>query len=112
MKFAHFSHVWNKPGMAPAQRYEQLWRELALAEECRFDFGFCVEHHFNPQRKLDAIAVDLLHSRRCAHPKLSRSKWVAQRRKSALSFRTKREILVWPLCALWLFSSFTCVRAL
>ena len=31
MKFAHFSHVWNKPGMTAAARYEQLWRELALA---------------------------------------------------------------------------------
>ena len=48
MKFAHFSHVWNKPGMNAAQRYEQLWRELALADESGFDFGFCVEHHFNP----------------------------------------------------------------
>ena len=49
MKFAHFSHVWNKPGMTPAQRYEQLWRELALADKLGFDFGFTVEHHFNPQ---------------------------------------------------------------
>ena len=48
MKFAHFSHVWNKPGMTPAERYEQLWRELKLADESGFDFGFCVEHHFNP----------------------------------------------------------------
>ncbi len=48
MKFAHFSHVWNKPGMTAAQRYEQLWRELALADELDFDFGFAVEHHFNP----------------------------------------------------------------
>jgi alkanesulfonate monooxygenase SsuD/methylene tetrahydromethanopterin reductase-like flavin-dependent oxidoreductase (luciferase family) len=48
MKFAHFSHVWNKPGMTAASRYEQLWRELALADESGFDFGFCVEHHFNP----------------------------------------------------------------
>ena len=48
MKFAHFSHVWNKPGMTAAGRYEQLWRELALADESGFDFGFCVEHHFNP----------------------------------------------------------------
>ncbi|MDH3445300.1 MAG: LLM class flavin-dependent oxidoreductase [Deltaproteobacteria bacterium] len=48
MKFAHFSHVWNKPGMTPAQRYEQLWRELALADELGYDFGFTVEHHFNP----------------------------------------------------------------
>jgi alkanesulfonate monooxygenase SsuD/methylene tetrahydromethanopterin reductase-like flavin-dependent oxidoreductase (luciferase family) len=49
MKFAHFSHVWNKPGMTAAARYDQLWRELALADESGFDFGFCVEHHFNPR---------------------------------------------------------------
>jgi alkanesulfonate monooxygenase SsuD/methylene tetrahydromethanopterin reductase-like flavin-dependent oxidoreductase (luciferase family) len=48
MKFAHFSHVWNKPGMTAAQRYEQLWRELAACDELGFDFGFAVEHHFNP----------------------------------------------------------------
>jgi alkanesulfonate monooxygenase SsuD/methylene tetrahydromethanopterin reductase-like flavin-dependent oxidoreductase (luciferase family) len=48
MKFAHFSHVWNKPGMTAAQRYEQLWRELASCDELGFDFGFTVEHHFNP----------------------------------------------------------------
>jgi alkanesulfonate monooxygenase SsuD/methylene tetrahydromethanopterin reductase-like flavin-dependent oxidoreductase (luciferase family) len=48
MKFAHFSHVWGKPGMTPHQRYEQLWRELALCDELGFDFSFCVEHHFQP----------------------------------------------------------------
>ncbi len=48
MKFAHFSHTWNKPGMTAADRYEQLWRELELADELGFDFGFTVEHHFNP----------------------------------------------------------------
>ena len=48
MKFAHFSHVWNKPGMNAAERYTQLWRELAAADELDFDYGFCVEHHFNP----------------------------------------------------------------
>ena len=48
MKFAHFSHVWNKPGMTAAQRYEQLWRELTTCDELGFDFGFTVEHHFNP----------------------------------------------------------------
>jgi len=49
MNFAHFSHVWNKPGMTAAARYDQLWRELELADESGFDFGFCVEHHFNPR---------------------------------------------------------------
>ncbi len=46
MKFAHFSHVWNRLGMTPAERYEQLWRELALADDVGFDYGFAVEHHF------------------------------------------------------------------
>ena len=48
MKFAHFSHVWAKPGMTPHQRYEELWRELDLCDELGFDFSFCVEHHFRP----------------------------------------------------------------
>ena len=48
MKFAHFSHVWAKPGMNPHQRYEQLWRELGLCDELGFDYSFCVEHHFRP----------------------------------------------------------------
>jgi alkanesulfonate monooxygenase SsuD/methylene tetrahydromethanopterin reductase-like flavin-dependent oxidoreductase (luciferase family) len=48
MKFAHFAHVWNKAGMTPAQRYQQLWRELQLCDELGFDYGFCVEHHFRP----------------------------------------------------------------
>jgi alkanesulfonate monooxygenase SsuD/methylene tetrahydromethanopterin reductase-like flavin-dependent oxidoreductase (luciferase family) len=48
MKFAHFSHIWAKPGMTPHQRYEQLWRELALCDEVGFDHSFCVEHHFRP----------------------------------------------------------------
>jgi len=48
MKFAHFAHVWTKPGMSPNQRYEQLWRELQLCDELGFDYGFCVEHHFTP----------------------------------------------------------------
>ena len=48
MKFAHFSHVWNKPGMTAAERYAQLWRELAACDEIGFDSCFAVEHHFNP----------------------------------------------------------------
>ncbi len=48
MKFAHFAHVWGKPGLTPAQRYHQLWRELELCDELGFDYGFCVEHHFRP----------------------------------------------------------------
>jgi alkanesulfonate monooxygenase SsuD/methylene tetrahydromethanopterin reductase-like flavin-dependent oxidoreductase (luciferase family) len=48
MKFAHFAHVWGKPGVTPAERYRQLWRELQLCDELGFDYGFCVEHHFRP----------------------------------------------------------------
>jgi len=48
MKFAHFSHIWTKPDMTPHQRYEQLWRELALCDELDFNYGFCVEHHCRP----------------------------------------------------------------
>jgi alkanesulfonate monooxygenase SsuD/methylene tetrahydromethanopterin reductase-like flavin-dependent oxidoreductase (luciferase family) len=48
MRFAHFSHIWNKPGMTPHQRYEELWRELELCDALGFDFSFCVEHHFRP----------------------------------------------------------------
>jgi len=48
VKFAHFSHVWGKPGMSPHQRYEQLWRELIMCDALGFDYSFCVEHHFRP----------------------------------------------------------------
>ena len=48
MKFAHFAHVWTKPGMTPHDRYEQLWRELELCDGLGVDYGFCVEHHFTP----------------------------------------------------------------
>ena len=48
MRFAHFAHVWGKPAMTPAERYQQLWRELQLADALGFDYGFCVEHHFRP----------------------------------------------------------------
>lgn len=48
MKFSYFSHIWAKPGMSPHQRYEQLWRELELADQLEYDHAFCVEHHFRP----------------------------------------------------------------
>lgn len=49
MRFAHFTHLWGKPGLTPHERYELLWRELQAAEETGFDYGFTVEHHFTPQ---------------------------------------------------------------
>lgn len=48
MKFGYFSHVWGRPGVTPAQRYRELWREIALADELGFDYAFSVEHHFTP----------------------------------------------------------------
>lgn len=33
--------------MTPAQRYQQLFRELELCDQLCFDYGFCVEHHFS-----------------------------------------------------------------
>jgi len=38
--------------MTAADRYEQLWRELELADELGFEFGFAVEHHFNPRESI------------------------------------------------------------
>jgi alkanesulfonate monooxygenase SsuD/methylene tetrahydromethanopterin reductase-like flavin-dependent oxidoreductase (luciferase family) len=49
MKFGYFSHVWGRPGITPAERYQELWREIALADETGFDYAFSVEHHFSPQ---------------------------------------------------------------
>ena len=48
MKFAYFTHIWRKENMTPHERYELLWRELALADDLKFDYGFSVEHHFSP----------------------------------------------------------------
>jgi alkanesulfonate monooxygenase SsuD/methylene tetrahydromethanopterin reductase-like flavin-dependent oxidoreductase (luciferase family) len=52
MKFAHMSHIWRKPGMSPSARYAQLWRELEVADAVGFDYGFAVEHHFDPRESL------------------------------------------------------------
>lgn len=49
MKLSYFSHVWGRPGITPAERYQELWREIALADEVGFDYAFSVEHHFSPQ---------------------------------------------------------------
>jgi alkanesulfonate monooxygenase SsuD/methylene tetrahydromethanopterin reductase-like flavin-dependent oxidoreductase (luciferase family) len=49
MRFGYFSHVWGRPGATPAQRYQELWDEVALADRLGFDYAFSVEHHFSPQ---------------------------------------------------------------
>ena len=50
MKFAHFSQIFEREGETAAERYEQLWRELKLAEEVDFDYGFASVHHFSHMR--------------------------------------------------------------
>ena len=50
MKFAHFTQVFPRPGETTAERYEQLWRELALCDEVGFDYGFSSVHHFERLR--------------------------------------------------------------
>ena len=50
MKFAHFSQPWDRPDMPPAMRYEQMWREVELADKLGFDFGFHSVHHFHKLR--------------------------------------------------------------
>jgi alkanesulfonate monooxygenase SsuD/methylene tetrahydromethanopterin reductase-like flavin-dependent oxidoreductase (luciferase family) len=52
VKFAHMSHIWRKPGLSHAQRYAQLWRELELCDAVGFDYGFCVEHHVDPNESV------------------------------------------------------------
>ena len=45
MKFGHFWQLFNKPGVTGYPRYEQMWRELELADELEFDYGFQSIHH-------------------------------------------------------------------
>lgn len=52
MKFAHMSHIWRKPGLSPAARFAELWRELELCDALGFDYGFAVEHHNDPLESL------------------------------------------------------------
>lgn len=49
MRFAYFSHVWGRPGITVAERYEQLWDEIGLADQLGFDYAFSVEHYCTPQ---------------------------------------------------------------
>ena len=50
MKFAHFTQTFPRDGQTAAERYDQLWRELELADEVNFDFGFSSVHHFSRLR--------------------------------------------------------------
>ena len=67
MKFAHFSHIWAKPGMTPHQRYEQLWRELRIVRRARLRSFLLRRASFPPRRKLDVVAEPLCGRRRRAH---------------------------------------------
>ena len=50
MKFAHFTQTFPRPGETAADRFELIWRELELADEVDFDFGFASIHHFSRLR--------------------------------------------------------------
>lgn len=50
MKFAHFTQTFPREGETAAERFDQLWRELELADEVNFDFGFSSVHHFSRLR--------------------------------------------------------------
>ena len=50
MEFAHFAQIFEREGETAAERYEQLWRELELADEVNFDYGFSSVHHFSHMR--------------------------------------------------------------
>lgn len=50
MKFAHFTQTFPREGETAAERYDQIWRELELADEVDFDFGFSSVHHFSRLR--------------------------------------------------------------
>ena len=56
MKFAHFSHIWAKPGMTPHQRYEQLWRELEAVRRARLRSFVLRRASFPSRRELDVVA--------------------------------------------------------
>lgn len=49
MKSAYFTHVWGRPGITPAQRYTELWNEVATADRLGYDYAFSVEHHCTPR---------------------------------------------------------------
>ena len=55
MKFAHFTQTLPRPGETAVDRYDQLWRELELADEVNFDFGFTSVHHFSRLRPTSTI---------------------------------------------------------
>jgi alkanesulfonate monooxygenase SsuD/methylene tetrahydromethanopterin reductase-like flavin-dependent oxidoreductase (luciferase family) len=79
MKLGHFSHIWRKPGMSPAARFAELWRELELCDSLGFDFGFAVEHHFDPRESLSAsppiyIASAAAHTQ---HMRIGAMGWIA-----------------------------------
>ena len=50
MKFAHMSQVLPRPGEPVTERFDQIWRELELADEVDFDYGFASVHHFSRLR--------------------------------------------------------------
>jgi alkanesulfonate monooxygenase SsuD/methylene tetrahydromethanopterin reductase-like flavin-dependent oxidoreductase (luciferase family) len=50
VKFAHFTQTFPREGETAADRYDQMWRELELADQVNFDYGFSSVHHFSRLR--------------------------------------------------------------
>ena len=50
MKFAHFTQTFPREGETAAERFDQLWNELELADQVNFDYGFSSVHHFSRLR--------------------------------------------------------------
>jgi alkanesulfonate monooxygenase SsuD/methylene tetrahydromethanopterin reductase-like flavin-dependent oxidoreductase (luciferase family) len=55
VKFAHFTQTLPRPGETLVDRFDQLWRELELADEVNFDFGFASVHHFSRLRHTSSL---------------------------------------------------------
>ena len=67
MKFAHFSHIWNKPGMTPAPALRAVVARTAIVRRARLRLLVLRRASFPPRRKLDVLAQPLRGRRRRAH---------------------------------------------
>ena len=79
MEFGYLSHIWRKPGLAPAERFAQLWREIELVDQVGFDYAFVVEHHACPHESLSQSPPLFVAgaAARTRHLRLGAMGWVA-----------------------------------
>jgi len=59
MEFAHFAQVFPRTGESARDRYDQLWREIQLCDELRFDYAFGSIHHLTHLRPQAAVFVTM-----------------------------------------------------